>query len=148
MIGAIVKRYKAYVSFKAHPAAWVLLEAYSQEAVYAAEKGDSKKAFALLYRKLHWSIHRLSTEKPTSPSAALEALGLKILTRLCHISGQGFIANDVERPLLSRSHKAAYNLINIFGNLTPSGLSFDSADLHSVLNHLSCDFYMYPGHPR
>jgi hypothetical protein len=133
MIGAIIKRYDSYLRFKAPKADWVLFEAYSQEAVSAAKQGNSKKAFALLYRKLHAAFHQLSTERPLRPIEALEGLGLKISTNLCKISRLGVITGLVDVPILSRSHRAAYQLLIIFGNLTPSGLSFDFADLHSVL---------------
>ena len=133
MIGAITKRYNSYLRFKAPKADWVLFEAYSQEAVSAAEQGNSKKAFALLYRKLHAAFNQLSTERPLRPIEALESLGLKISTNLCKISSLGAITGIVDVPILSRSHRAAYQLLIIFGNLTSSGLSFDFADLHSAL---------------
>lgn len=144
MLGAIVKCYKAYLSFNAPKADWFLLEAYSQEAVSAVVQGKSKKAFALLYRKLHSAIHRLSTEKPLSPTEVLDSLDIRITTRLCKISGVGAISQFAERPLLSRSHRAAYQLVNIFGNLTPSGLCDDSADLNSVLSLMSFPYYGDP----
>lgn len=144
MLGAIVKCYKAYLSFNGPKVDWFLLEAYSQEAVSASAQGKSQKAFALLYRRLHAAVHRLSTESPLRPMEILEKLDLRITTRLCKIAGVGTISQFAERPLLSRSHRAAYQLVNIFGNLTPSGLCDDSADLNSVLDLMASAYYWDP----
>ena len=141
MLGAVVKCYNAYLRANAPKVDWFIFEAYSQEAVLATEQGKSQKAFAVLYRHLHGAIDYLSTERPVCPTTALESLGLRLTTSLCKISGLGAISKTAEQPLLSRTHRAAYQLVNIFGNLSPSGLSHDSAALNSVLDMLSNSYW-------
>ena len=128
----IEQRYNDYI-VAGHPRFdWFLLEACSAEALKFASRNAIAEAYRCLETRLSLCFSCLTIEEPTSPLKILKTLGLAITTSLCKVPSIGILTMNLDHHYVSRTHRAAYELVTLFSNITPKGFSDTTPDFHSI----------------
>lgn len=131
-LSEIEHRYNDYID-AGHPRFdWYLLEASSEKALRLEARNAIIEAYSCLESRLRLCFSCLTTDQPTSPLKALDALGLAITTSLCKVPGVGVLATNLDHHYASRTHRAAYELLTLFSNITPTGFNRTIPDFHSI----------------
>lgn len=131
-LSEIERRYNDYIE-AGHPRFdWFLLEASSEKALRFEARNAIIEAYSCLEPRLRLCFSCLTTDQPTSPLKALDELGLAITTTLCKVPSIGVLATNLDHHYVSRTHRAAYELLTLFSNITPTGFNRTTPDFHSI----------------
>lgn len=146
-LSEIEHRYNDYID-AGHPRCdWFLLEASSEKALRLAARNEIIEAYSCLESRLRLCFSCLTTDQPTSPLKDLDALGLAITTSLCKVPSIGVLATNLDHHYASRTHRAAYELLTLFSNITPTGLNRTTADYHSISYGFGNNWWKVEGLP-